>query len=79
MVGKDVPGHIEPEFRHLGQDGPLLGHIIFQDHIKTADTVCGNHDQAVAVVVNFPYFSFFYRFHVLHLTVLLFSPTCLRL
>ena len=32
------------------------------DHIKTADTVCGNHNQAFAVVINLTNFSFFDRF-----------------
>ena len=64
MVREDVLGHVEPEPGHLGQDGSLFGHIIFQDYIKTTDTVCGDHDQAVAVVVDFAYFSFFDWFHV---------------
>ena len=33
-----------------------------QNHVKAADTVCCNHDQAVAIVINLTYFTFFDRF-----------------
>ena len=62
MIRKDVFCQIEPEFGHLGQNSTFGGNLIVKDHVKTADTVGGNHDQAVAIVINFAYFSFFDRF-----------------
>ena len=66
VVRQDILGHIEPELGHLGEDSALLSHFVFQDHVKTADTVCSNHDQAVSVIVNLAYFAFFNWLHFLH-------------
>ena len=62
MVRKNILCQIKPEFGHLCQNSAFFGHFIVQNHIKTADTVCGNHDQAVAIVINLTYFTFFDRF-----------------
>lgn len=66
MVGKNVLGHVKPEFGHLGQNGSLFGHIVIQDHIETADPVCGHHNQTVSVVINLSYFAFLDWLHFLH-------------
>ena len=67
VVGQHIAGQIEPEFAHLGQHSALFGHLIVQDHIKAADAVSGDHDHAVAALINFTNFSFFDRFQFLHL------------
>ena len=59
MVGQQILGIVEPELAHLGEHGALFGHLVFQDDIKRRNAVGGNHDQAVAVVVNLADFSFF--------------------
>ena len=69
MVGQDILGHVEPESGHLSQDGSLLCHIILQNNVETTDTVGGNHDQAVAVVIDLAYFSFFDWFHNVSLSL----------
>ena len=71
MVRNDILCHVEPELGHLCQNSTFLGHFVVQDHIKTADTVCCYHDQAVTVIINLTYFSFFNRFHFLHFTHLI--------
>ena len=53
VVGQDIPGVIEPESGHLGQDGALLCNLVLQDHVKSGDAVGRNHDQAVADIVYF--------------------------
>ena len=66
MIRKNVLRHIKPEFGHLGKHGALLGHHIVQNHIEAADAVGCHHDQAVSIVVNLSYLTFFDRFHFLH-------------
>ena len=67
MVRKDILCHIEPEFGHLCQDSSFLGNCVLKDHIKAADPVSSYKDQAVAVIVDLAYFSFFDRFHFAYL------------
>ena len=62
MVRKNILGHVEPELGHLGQDSTFFCHFIMKDHIKTADAICGNHDQTVAIIIDLTYFTFFDRF-----------------
>ncbi len=69
VVWQDVFGEIEPELGHLGQDLALVSYGVVEDHIKAADAVGGYHDQAVTIVIDFAYLSFFNRFH-------LFIPRC---
>ena len=59
VVRDDILCQVEPELGHLGQYRTLLGHLIVEDHIEAADAVSGNHDQAVAVVIDLTYFTFF--------------------
>ena len=59
MVGQNILCHIEPEFGHLCQYGTFFGDFVVENDIKAADTVSSNHDQAVAVVINLTYFTFF--------------------
>ena len=66
VVRQDILGHIKPELGHLCKNSAFLRYFVVQDHIKTADTVCRNHDQAVSVVVNLAYFAFFNWLHFLH-------------
>ena len=63
MVGNDVLRIIKPELAHLCKHGSLLGNFIIKNHIKAADSVCGNHNQAVTVIINLPYLTFFNRLH----------------
>ena len=77
VVGQNILSHIKPETGHLCQYGSFFGHVIFQDHVKAADSVCGNHDQAVAVVVDLTDLSFFYRFHLVHLTLFISAKQCM--
>ena len=67
VVWKDIFCHIKPESGHLSQYSALLCDRIIQDHIKAADTVSSDHDQAVTVIIDFTYFSFFNRFHFTYL------------
>ena len=76
MVWENVLCHIEPKLRHLSQDRPLLGHIILQNDIKATDTISRNHDQAVAVIIDLTYFSFFDWLHVVSL-FLIFCLLCI--
>ena len=64
MVWKNVFCVVKPEFRHLGQNSTFLGNSIMENHIKAADAVGSDHDQAIAVVVDFTYFSFFNWLHL---------------
>ncbi len=59
MVRQDVLGEIEPEFGHLGQNFAFIGYCVVENHIKAADAVSGHHDQAVTVVIDFAYLSFY--------------------
>ena len=60
MVGNDILCHIKPESGHLRQYCPLSGHFVVKDHVETADPVGGNHDQAVAIIVNLTYLACFH-------------------
>jgi len=71
VIRNDILCHVKPELGHLCQDSSFFGHFIVQNHIKTADTICSYHDQAVTVIINLTYFSFFNRFHFLHFTHLI--------
>ena len=66
MIWKNILGKVKPEFGHLSKHLALIGNFIIKDHIKATDTVCGNHDQAVPIVINFPYLTFFNWLHFLH-------------
>ncbi len=55
MVGQNIFRHIEPEPGHLGQHRALFTDLIAKNHVKTADTVSGYHNQGVAVVINLTY------------------------
>ncbi len=59
MVRKNVFCQVEPEFGHLGQNSTFLCNFVIQNDVKTADTVCCNHDQAVTIVIDLTYFTFF--------------------
>ena len=63
MIRQDVAGHIEPELGHLCQYCTLLLDLVLQDHIIAADTVGCDHDQAVPIIVNLTYLTFFDRLH----------------
>ena len=62
VIGNNILRHIEPEFRHLCEHSSFFGNFVVQNHVETADAVGSYHDQAVAVVVNLTYFTFFDRF-----------------
>ena len=66
MVGHDILCHIKPEFGHLGKDSSLFADLVGKYHVKAADPVSCYHDKAVTVIIDFPYFSFFNRFHSFH-------------
>ena len=66
MVGQDVSGHVKPELGHLSKHRPLLRDLIFQNHIKTTDPVRSHHNQGIPIVIDLTYFSFLYRFQLLH-------------
>ena len=66
MVGQQIAGVIEPELAHLGQNGALFGDLVFQDDVKRRNAVSGNHDQAVAIVVDLADFAFFDGFELSH-------------
>ena len=66
MIWKNILGKVKPEFGHLSKHLALIGNFIIEDYIKTTDTVCGNHDQAVSIVVDLTYFTFFDWLHFLH-------------
>ena len=51
---------------------PAVGDLIFQDVIKRRDAVRGNHDEAVAIVVNFADFAFLDGLKLCHSKTLLF-------
>jgi len=59
VVGQQIAGVIEPEFAHLGEHGALFGDLVFQDDVKCRDAVGGNHDEAVAVVIDLADLAFF--------------------
>ena len=59
VVRKNVLSHVKPEFGHLGQYSTFLCNFIIQNYVKAADTVCCNHDQTVAIVIDLTYFTFF--------------------
>ena len=66
MIGNNILRHIEPELGNLGENGSLLIYDIIQNHIKATDSVCGNHNQAVSVVINLTYFTLFDRLKFLN-------------
>ena len=70
VVRQDILRHLEPEFGHLCENCSFLCDRIFQNHIKAADPVGSYKDQAVAVVVDLAYFTFF---DWLHFTYLVYS------
>ena len=72
VVGQQVPGVVEPELAHLGQDGALFGDLVFQDHVKRRDAVGGDHDQGVAHVVDLAHLALFERLVCSHRKTLLF-------
>ena len=61
VVRKNIFCHIEPEFRHLCKNCSFFGNHIVQNHIEATDTICRYHDQAVPIVINLTYFTFFDR------------------
>ena len=66
VVRDQILGEIEPECGHPGEDGTLVGDLIFQDMIKGGDPVCRHHDQAVADIIYFSYFAGFVGLEFLH-------------
>ena len=66
VVGQQIAGVIEPELAHLGEHGALFGDLVFQDDVKRRNAVGGNHDQAVAIVVDLADFAFFDGFELSH-------------
>ena len=70
MIRQDILCHVKPELGHLCEHGSFFGNRVFQDNVKTADPVSRNQNQAVAVVIDFAYFSFFNRFHFVYLVCL---------
>ena len=72
MVGHHITSVIKPELAHLGEHFALVGDLIFQDVIKRRDAVRGNHDEAVAIVVNFADFAFLDGLKLCHSKTLLF-------
>ena len=69
MVRKNIFCEIKPELGHLSQNLALVGHCVMKNHIKTTNAVSCYHNQAVAIVIDFAYLSFFNRFHLLILSV----------
>ena len=63
MIGNDVLCIIEPELAHLCKHGSFLGNLIIKNHVKATDPVCGNHDQAVTIIINLSNLTFFNRLH----------------
>jgi len=66
VVGQQIAGVIEPELAHLGEHGALFGDLVFQDDVKRRNAVGGNHDQAVAIVVDLADLAFFDGFELCH-------------
>ena len=64
MVRNNVFCQIEPELGHLSQNSSFFRNDVIKNHIKTADAVRSNHNQAVTVIIDFTYFSFFDWFHL---------------
>ena len=62
VVWQNIFCHIKPEFRHLCKDSAFFGNLVVQNYVKAADAVSCNHDQAVAVIVDLAYLTFFDRF-----------------
>ena len=52
VVGHDVPGGVEPEVGHLGEDPALVGDAVGHDAVEGRDAVGGHQQQAVAQVVD---------------------------
>ena len=73
VVGQQIAGVIEPELAHLGEHGALFGDLVFQDDVKRRNAVGGNHDQAVAIVVDLADLAFFDGFELSHNQTLHFS------
>ena len=73
VVRQQIAGVIEPELAHLGEHGALFGDLVFQDDVKRRNAVGGNHDQAVAIVVDLADFAFFDGFELSHNQTLHFS------
>ena len=63
MIGNNILCEIKPELAHLCKNCSLLGNFIIKNHIKAADSVCGNHNQAVTVIINLSNLTFFNRLH----------------
>ena len=47
VVGADVTELAEPEQRHLREQRALAGYRLAQNHVKSAEPVAGDHQQAV--------------------------------
>ena len=58
MVLYNVLREIEPEFRHLRQNGSLLGDDVVENYIEAADAVRCNKNHVLADIINFSYFAF---------------------
>ena len=71
VVGQQVLRIVEPELAHLGQDGALLGDLVFEDHVERRDAVGGHHDQSVAHVIDLAHFALFERLIFSHRNTLL--------
>ena len=52
VVGHEIGEALEPERRDAGKDLALVGDLVGQDEVVRGDAVAGNHEQAVAAVVD---------------------------
>jgi len=57
MIRDHTLQEIQPEQRHLRQDAALIRDSRWQDVVESRDTVRCHDEQAVAVLVDVPYFS----------------------
>jgi hypothetical protein len=63
MILTDIFRVVEPELTHLRQDFTFVGNNVVENDIETTDTIGGNHDEAIAVVVDLSDLTFFNWFH----------------
>ena len=57
VVRDQIFGVVEPERGHPGENSTFVCDLIFQNMVKGGDPVCRDHDQTVADVIYFSYFS----------------------
>ena len=51
VVWHNVSSQIKPEFGHLGKNLSLLGDFVLENVVKSRNTICCNHDNAITCII----------------------------